>query len=248
MSVLTEGTLEYYLSHPYCKYSVLNDKGTFIQVPSQNLSASFIVWEPTPTSICLSKDSAESLRKTKTKYLVDLSITVNEKNLISFKRQSIFETFCFPNTSKPNSIMRITCKVYEEKLHESSTLEKRCLSDFARMLTDEKLADVTLLCQGGSLKAHKNILVARSKVFHTMFHSNMVEAKKNEVECKFDVSTMKALLEFMYFGKLDHSNVKELKDIFKAADYYGILQLKDACFEILTGDMSKVALHNLLLM
>lgn len=243
MSVLTEGTLMYKALYNNGTYYVHIDEkiiNTFIQVPSPNLSAAFIAWNPTYSSVSLTKDSAESIRKIKAKCLVDLSITVDHRDLVSFKRQSIFETFCFPSTSRYSSIMRITCKVYEDNLE--STFENRCLSDLAKMLTEEKLADVTLLCHGGSLKAHKNILAARSEVFDKMFQSNMLEAQKGEVECKFDVSTMKALLEFMYFGKFDQSNVINL---LKAADYYGILQLKEACFDILAQD-SILSLRSLL--
>lgn len=157
--------------------------------------------------------------------------------------------FTFPDTHFENSVINITSTVFEdlsnedEKLFDDSRgdiLERRCLIDLkdnlAKLQKEDKFADLTLECECKcTLKAHKCILASRSRVFERMFSANMLEAKTNVVQCKFDVGTMRALLDYIYSGKLDQSKVYSL---FEAADYYEIQQLKDTIEEILTTKLN----------
>lgn len=221
----------------------------FIPIPSSSPFAVFISWQPTRTTVSLTPSSAESIRRTNKKILVDLSIkdgSIISNDAFVFVKQPILQTFSFPKRtgSSSKTMIIIECKVYEdldavtpEPVNDDiddEAFENRCISDLtgglAKLLTDEKFADVTLKCNDGILKAHKPILASRSDVFERMFYSKMLEAETNEVICKFNVCSMKAFLEYLYSGKLDKTKVTVL---FEAADYYNVVNLKETCEEIL---------------
>lgn len=99
--------------------------------------------------------------------------------------------------------------------------------DFEKFLSDGEFTDLTLLCEGGELKAHKAILSARSKVFKAMFRQEeFLESKTQTIKSCFDLESMNCLLLYIYSGKLNMSKAKELLEL---ADYYDLDQLKDEC-------------------
>eukprot|EP00931_Biecheleriopsis_adriatica_P064105 TRINITY_DN38948_c0_g1_i2.p1 TRINITY_DN38948_c0_g1~~TRINITY_DN38948_c0_g1_i2.p1 ORF type:complete len:520 (+),score=78.09 TRINITY_DN38948_c0_g1_i2:65-1561(+) len=87
------------------------------------------------------------------------------------------------------------------------------------LLEEGRNSDVTFLVQGHAIKAHSQILSARSEVFDREFNCGMRESVSREVvveDC--DPGTFKALLQFLYtddFGplqKLQHDSVAESSD------------------------------------
>lgn len=258
---ISTGTLTYKYSRDFLGLVHSNTpvNQEYITIPSHHSFAVFVAWDVTSTSLQLRRDSAESIRKTRKRIVVDLSATFGQTTF-EFIKQPILQTFSFPETSH-NSVIRVSCTFYEDLRNVESSgspavndstedvFERRCLSDlserFAKMLTGAKFADVTLECEGGNLKAHKSILASRSDVFNRMFNADMLEARTNVVKCKFDVATMKALLEYMYSGKLNKSKITSL---FETAEYYEIQELKDTCEEILNASLdAKNAISGLLL-
>lgn len=207
-------------------------------------------WDAASSCVCLRRDSVDSIRKTNKPIFVDLSVIVGQ-NSFNFIKKSIFlDTFRFPDRLQDNSLIKFACIVYEDLNNQpptvepvkdttGDTFENKCSSNLkeslAKMLNEEKFADVTLECKGGNMKAHKSILSSRSEVFDRMFQTDMLETETNVVKCKFDVGTMKAMLDYMYFGKLNHA---KLAPLLGAADYYGVQHLKETCEEILTIKLS----------
>ena len=66
-----------------------------------------------------------------------------------------------------------------------ATAAQRALSSFAaanqKLLKSGMHSDVTLICEGEEIPAHKNILAARSSVFDAMFAHKMAESLESKV-------------------------------------------------------------------
>ena len=72
------------------------------------------------------------------------------------------------------------------------------------LLESEKHSDVILLVGGKKLKAHKNILAARSPVFAAMFEHECKETEESCVDIvDVDLDVFQELLRYIYTGKVD---------------------------------------------
>ncbi|XP_077508291.1 longitudinals lacking protein-like [Amblyomma americanum] len=85
------------------------------------------------------------------------------------------------------------------KNHQSSMV-----AAFEQLLSNEALVDVTLACEGLSLKAHKVVLSACSPFFQALFVENPC---KHPIVILKDMRYMdlKAIVEFMYRGEVNVS-------------------------------------------
>jgi hypothetical protein len=70
---------------------------------------------------------------------------------------------------------------------------------------DEHFADVTLACEGHSVKAHRIILCACSSYFQHILRS--INPAQHPVLLLSDVrpTDLTALMDFIYFGQVSHS-------------------------------------------
>lgn len=109
------------------------------------------------------------------------------------------------------------------------------LYDISKMFFDQKFTDVIIKCEQGNLRAHKLILAARSEVFERMFHGTSLESQTGVVKCAFDKGVMQALLEYIYTNIFVTPDAKQL---FEAADYYCLQELKMFCKNILMRNIS----------
>lgn len=73
---------------------------------------------------------------------------------------------------------------------------------FEQLFHNEQFVDVTLCCEGSSIKAHKMVLSACSPYFQSLFNDNPC---KHPIVILRDVkySELKAVVEFMYRGEID---------------------------------------------
>ncbi|ALC42845.1 bab2, partial [Drosophila busckii] len=73
---------------------------------------------------------------------------------------------------------------------------------FDELLQNESFVDVTLACEGHSIKAHKMVLSACSPYFQALFYDNPCQ---HPIIIMRDVnwSDLKALVEFMYKGEIN---------------------------------------------
>lgn len=108
------------------------------------------------------------------------------------------------------------------------------LSALDQLLFSESLTDVTLACEGFSLKAHKAMLSACSPFFQTLFaensHQHPIVILKD-----FKFSELRAIVDFMYHGEVNVSR-EQLSSLLRAAEALQVKGLTD-----LTSDSSELA-------
>lgn len=86
----------------------------------------------------------------------------------------------------------------------------RITKDLRALLDDEKGSDVTFIVQGVPIKAHSQILRARSEVFDRQLCSGLRESVSNEIvieDC--DVVAFKVFLQFLYTDDFDHAEIQK---------------------------------------
>ncbi|XP_037043210.1 protein roadkill-like [Bradysia coprophila] len=107
------------------------------------------------------------------------------------------------------------------------------MNDLNQLLKEPKYSDVTIICSGGVLKAHKCILAARSTFFSETFKS--VESIANEVTIMdVDVCVMKLVLQFIYTGEISLSET-DLMEILRCAEKFDLSELRDLCIKKMCG-------------
>lgn len=97
--------------------------------------------------------------------------------------------------------------------------------------------DVTLACDGSSIKAHKMVLSACSPYFQSLFFDNPCQ---HPIIIMRDVkwSELKAIVEFMYKGEIKVSQA-EIGPLLRVAEMLKIRGLTDVNGEHETGSLSK---------
>ncbi|GBN04707.1 Speckle-type POZ protein [Araneus ventricosus] len=78
------------------------------------------------------------------------------------------------------------------------------------------------------------VLCTRSPVFAKMFENDMKELKENMVAVEdIKMPVLKALVSFLYTGKLPNYNFDFLCDLYYASDKYDIPELRQVCIDLL---------------
>lgn len=114
-----------------------------------------------------------------------------------------------------------------------SLLETGSFSDV--VLTDGKSKNI---------RAHRNILCARSVLFRAMFKHNMQESKDGIVYITdIDFSVLQEMVRYMYSGVLRSIDVTLTHDLFVAADKYNLQELKVMCTNLMERHLT---VHNIL--
>ncbi|KAK8758571.1 hypothetical protein V5799_003796 [Amblyomma americanum] len=104
--------------------------------------------------------------------------------------------------------------------------------DLGALLDRGDLADVTIQVVGGTHRAHKAVLAARSPVFRAMFSHEVYEAQGFIKITDMDYDVLGALLRFIYTGRTPQL-AQLAGPLFAAADKYFIPQLRNLCEEAL---------------
>ncbi|XP_058803698.1 speckle-type POZ protein-like [Phymastichus coffea] len=109
---------------------------------------------------------------------------------------------------------------------------------FENLINNKQFSDVRLTVQNREIFAHKLVLSANSAVFAAMFQHKMLENEENIVKID-DISynTLNVLLHFIYTGECKLSEDIVI-DLFKAADKYELMKLKNICEEELCRSIS----------
>lgn len=133
---------------------------------------------------------------------------------------------------------RVMCEIEYEDPPEAespptSSLQTSNLLTFSKniltLMNDTTDADVTLLVGSEKIKAHKNILMARSTYFQSLFSSGMSESVSNEIKVDEDPRVFKEVLKFMYSG-LTPENLDDIAiELLPLADKYLLDELKQLC-------------------
>lgn len=112
------------------------------------------------------------------------------------------------------------------------------LAVFEQLLSNEALVDVTLACEGLSLKAHKMVLSACSPFFQALFVENPC---KHPIVIMKDMRYMdlKAIVEFMYRGEVNVSQ-DQLSALLKTAETLKVKGLAEVTGENKHGALVSV--------
>ena len=109
-----------------------------------------------------------------------------------------------------------------DQLHAKYCPPEQLTKSYGDLLESGVYADVTfvLINEGGKeIRAHKNILATRSRVFADMFESRMAESVTNRVEIVESREVFKQALHFIYTGKVEHTSLDAIaKDLLICAD------------------------------
>lgn len=104
-------------------------------------------------------------------------------------------------------------------------------------------SNVTFLVEDTKIPAHKFLLSARSSYFQKLFGGDFAEATQLEIPLKVPLEAFKAVLGFIYTGRIPlvSLNVEQVIEICGLADQYFFESLKQA---ISTHLMSIVSMDN----
>ncbi|XP_001660258.2 protein bric-a-brac 1 isoform X4 [Aedes aegypti] len=144
---------------------------------------------------------------------VPSSSTTGLSGLSGFKREK-FEPSLKP-TLTPNQQFCLRWNNYQTNL----------TSVFDQLLQNESFVDVTLACDGKSIKAHKMVLSACSPYFQTLFFENPCQ---HPIIIMRDVKwpELKAIVDFMYKGEINVSQ-DQIGPLLKIAEMLKIRGLAD---------------------
>lgn len=131
-----------------------------------------------------------------------------------------------PTTAATAAAMSLAAGVSTGSSSSSSSTQQFCLKwnnhtanlvkTFTEMIADANFVDVTLACEGSSIKAHKVVLSACSNYFKDLFLANPC---KHPIvilkDMKFD--DLKAIIDFMYKGEVNVSQ-NQLGALLKTAE------------------------------
>lgn len=109
------------------------------------------------------------------------------------------------------------------------TRQDKILTDICSLYGDTQLSDFKFIVEGQEFHIHKNILAARSPVFHKMFTGNFQE-KKGKTSEIFDASkeAFSELMRFIYVGKIRDLE-KHVEELLGLADRYEVSDLQKVC-------------------
>lgn len=116
------------------------------------------------------------------------------------------------------------------KTYDPYACNNEMLSNVRGLFADPTFSDFSFFVEDKEFKIHKNILAATSPVFMKMFTTEMEESRTNT--CRVDhikPEVFEKILECIYKGKLPDDFPAYARDLFAAADYYGLDRLKEQC-------------------
>ena len=83
-------------------------------------------------------------------------------------------------------------------------IQREISNDMSELLETGAFSDFKILCGGETFACHRNILATRSTYMEAMLNSGMKEVDEGVMEIKdLDVEEFKAVLKFIYTGRVD---------------------------------------------
>lgn len=144
----------------------------------------------------------------------------------------------FPSVTIKISIKFLPIATKDSFAYDFTSAGKQLQNDIKKLFTKPDFGDVSINVGGKSLRAHKDILSARSTVFATMFGIDMLESSSNLVTItEFSFGTMHALLKYIYYGKTEQDEDINHVELFKAAALYDLKILQRDCETILCDNV-----------
>ncbi|XP_058463983.1 protein bric-a-brac 1 [Malaya genurostris] len=136
---------------------------------------------------------------------------------LGFKRGSLL--------GKSEPILKPTMNQNQQFCLRWNNYQSNLTSVFDQLLQSESFVDVTLACDGQSIKAHKMVLSACSPYFQTLFFENPCQ---HPIIIMRDVKwpELKAVVDFMYKGEINVSQ-EQIGPLLKIAEMLKIRGLAD---------------------
>lgn len=100
----------------------------------------------------------------------------------------------------------------------------------------DEFSDTVLVVQNEKISVHKVILAARSEYFRALLYGGLSESSQNEIQLHdTNLVAFKALLKYIYSGKLSFRNLKEdvILDILGLSHKYGFQDLEKSISDYL---------------
>ncbi|KAM0833887.1 hypothetical protein ACQ4PT_063978 [Festuca glaucescens] len=119
------------------------------------------------------------------------------------------------------------------------TSSKHAQTGVARMLREDILTDITVNAVGGSIRAHRAVLAARSPVFLSMFSHDLREKELSTVDISYmSIDACRAFIGYLYSDTSEKELLAHRSELVAAGDKYGVGNLKELCEESMKADIS----------
>ncbi|XP_053950213.1 BTB/POZ domain-containing protein 9 [Anastrepha ludens] len=114
-------------------------------------------------------------------------------------------------------------------------LTERFSEQMAQLCMNDDYSDVTFIVEDQRLPAHRVILAARSEYFRALLFGGLCESRQSEIELKIPVEAFKALLKYIYSGRMPLAQMDEdnILDTLGLANQYGFSELENAISQYL---------------
>ncbi|GFR16762.1 TD and POZ domain-containing protein 1 [Trichonephila clavata] len=133
---------------------------------------------------------------------------------------------------------------FNKRDEDNKILQKNILSlkdDVKSLYNDPALSDTRLCTETKSYPAHIAILCARSPVFKAMFSSDMKESIRRKVDIlDLNDDTVQRMLLYMYTDTLENLQWESALSLYKAADKYNIVSLRNQCVSFIERHLSPI--------
>ncbi|KAF8770793.1 TD and POZ domain-containing protein 3 [Argiope bruennichi] len=127
-----------------------------------------------------------------------------------------------------------------EESDKSATASCPFKQNVHKFFEDGTLSDIILRADAKTYPAHKIILSSRSPVFKAMFTNDMKEKASRCINVPdVDAATMQRLLFYIYTNEVAEVPWEQTADLLRAADKYGLLELKRQCSTFLKSNISR---------
>lgn len=142
-----------------------------------------------------------------------------------------------PGAAKTKPSAAISAAANQQFCLRWNNYQSNLTNVFDELLQNESFVDVTLACEGQSIKAHKMVLSACSPYFQALFYDNPCQ---HPIIIMRDVrwQELKAIMEFMYKGEINVSQ-DQINPLLKVAEMLKIRGLA----EVNSGAGAGVAAH-----
>lgn len=186
---------------------------------------------------CSTVDKNLPNNATNRRKVFQLATTAIDKEVMTISAD-VRRNFVISSCSKINSLMleiKVSIKYFgsasiRSKGYDPYAENNEILANVRGLYNNPNFTDFIFIVKNKEFKVHKNIVAAASQVFMKLFTTDMEEKRSNE--CTIDhiePEIFQKLLECIYKGKVSDDLEDYAKELYSAADYYGIERLKTLC-------------------
>ncbi|GFT98063.1 protein maternal effect lethal 26, partial [Nephila pilipes] len=122
---------------------------------------------------------------------------------------------------------------------EPEVVKTEIMKDFEKAFESRQFCDITLKLKGGSVRAHKFVLAARSPVFKTLLEDTSCTGNASEIIINdLTKSVLINLLYYLYCGIIGTVQWDMLIQLYEVAGRYQVDSLKQNCRDVIVSNLS----------